>query len=134
MQISQTIQNSHKRLKILDVWSRKNNLLLNSAKTKYIIFTTTKIKQNFLQDSENPFNLNNNKMEKVGNWKVLGMSFEGNLSCEKHIDKLICTCYSKLFVLKKSKHFAPQKTRKHLAEARKLTVEIQFILMHHKIP
>ena len=95
----------------------KHNLLLNGAKTKYIIFSTTKIKQNILQDSEYSFDLNNNKIEKVSDWKVLGMSFEENLSCEKHIDQLICTCYKKLFLLKKSKYFAPQKTRKHLAEA-----------------
>ena len=56
-------------------------------------------------------------MEKVDNWKVLGMIFQENLSWEKHIDELICSCYKKLFVLKKIKRFAPQKTRKHLAEA-----------------
>ena len=56
-------------------------------------------------------------MEKVDNWKVLGMIFQENLSWEKHIDQLICSCYKKLFVLKKIKRFAPQKTRKHLAEA-----------------
>ena len=52
----------------------------------------------------------------VSNWKVLGMIFQEDLSWEKHIDQLICSCYKKLFV-KKIKRFAPQKTRKHLAEA-----------------
>ena len=56
-------------------------------------------------------------MEKVGNWKVLGMIFQENLSWEKHTDQLICSCCKKLFVLKKIKRFAPQKPRKHLAEA-----------------
>ena len=116
-QVRQTIQNTQKRLDNLNVWSRKNNLLLNGAKTKYIIFSTTKIKQNFLQDFEYSFDLNNDKVEKVDNWKVLGMIFQENLSWEKHIDELICSCYKKLFVLKKIKRFAPQKTRKHLAEA-----------------
>ena len=100
-QIRQTIQNTQKRLDNLNVWSRKNNLLLNGAKTKYIIFSTTKIKQNFLQDFEYSFDLNNDKVEKVDNWKVLGMIFQENLSWEKHIDQLICSCYKKLFVLKK---------------------------------
>ena len=50
LQVRQTLQNTQKRLDNLNVWSRKNNLLLNGAKTKYIIFSTTKIKQNFLQD------------------------------------------------------------------------------------
>ena len=116
-QIRQTIQNAQKRLNNLNVWSPNNNLLLNGAKTKYIIFSTTKIKQNFLQDFEYSFDLNNDKVEKVGNWKVLGMIFHENLSWEKHIDQLICSCYNKLFVLKKIKRFAPQKTRKHLIEA-----------------
>ena len=44
------------------------------------------------------------------------MIFQENHSREKHIDQLICSCYKKLFVLKK-KRFATQKTRKHLAEA-----------------
>ena len=100
-QIRQTIQNTQKRLDNLNVWSRNNNLLLNGAKTKYIIFSTTKIKQNILQDFEYSFDLNNDKVEKVDNWKVLGMIFQENLSWEKHIDQLICSCYKKLFVLKK---------------------------------
>ena len=71
----------------------------------------------FLQDFKYSFDLNNDKVEKVGNWKVLGMIFHENLSWEKHIDQLICSCYNKLFVLKKIKRFAPQETRKHLIEA-----------------
>ena len=100
-QIQQTIQNTQKRLNDLNVWSRNNNLLLIGAKTKYIIFSATKIKQNFLQDFEYLFDLNDDKVEKVGNWKVLGMIFQENLSWEKHIDQLICSCCKKLFVLKK---------------------------------
>ena len=95
-QIQQTIQNTQKRLNDLNVWSRNNNLLLIGAKTKYIIFSATKIKQNFLQDFEYLFDLNDDKVEKVGNWKVLGMIFQENLSWEKHIDELICSCYKKL--------------------------------------
>ena len=45
------------------------------------------------------------------------MIFQENLSWEKHIDELICSCYKKLFVLKKNKTIcATKKTRKHLAE------------------
>ena len=91
--------------------------MLNGAKTKCIIFPTSKIKQNCLQDSEYSLDLNNDKVEKVGNWKVFGMTFQENLYWEKHIDQLICTYYKKLFALIKIKRFAPQKTRKHLAEA-----------------
>ena len=61
-QIQQTIQNTQKRLNNLNVWSRNNNLLLNGAKKKYIIFSTNKIKQNFLQDVEYSFDLNNDKV------------------------------------------------------------------------
>ena len=116
-QVRQTIQNIQKRLDNLNVWSRKINLLLNGAKTKYNIFSTTKINQNFLHDFEYSFDLNNDKVEKVDNWKVLGMIFQENLSWEKHRDELIRSCCKKLFVLKKIKRFAPQKPRKHLAKA-----------------
>ena len=78
-QIKQTIQNTQKRLGNLNVWSR-NNLLLNGAKPKYIIFSTTKIKQNFLHDFEYSFDLKSDKVEKFGNWKVLGMTFQENFS------------------------------------------------------
>ena len=54
-QLQQTIQNTQKRLNNLNVWLRNNNLLLNGAKAKYIIFSSTKIKQNFLQDFESPW-------------------------------------------------------------------------------
>ena len=47
---------------------------------------------NFLQDFEYSFDLNNDKMEKVGGWNILGMIFQGNLSWEKRIDQLICSC------------------------------------------
>ena len=50
--------------------------------------------------------LNNDKVEKVNNWEVLGMIFQENLFGEKHIDQLICTCNKKLFVLKKINRFA----------------------------
>ena len=75
-QIRQTIQNTQKRLDNLNVCSRNNYLLLNGAKTKYITFSTTKIKQNFLQDFEYSFDLNNDKVEKVCHWKVLAMIFQ----------------------------------------------------------
>ena len=52
-------------------------------------FLLHKIKQNFLQDFEYSFDLNNDKVKKVDNWKVLGMIFQENLSWEKHIDQLI---------------------------------------------
>ena len=105
--------------------SWNNNLFLNGAKTNYI-FHATKIKQNFKHDSKYSFDLNNNKMERVDNYKVLGMIFQENLSWEKHIDQLLCTCYKKLFVLKK-RWFAPQKPRKHLAEAfRNIILKIDY--------
>ena len=85
-QIRQTFQNTQKHLDNLNVWSQNNNLLLNGAKTKYIIFSATKIKQNFFQDFEYSFDLNNDKVEKVDNWKVFGMIFLGNLPWEKRID------------------------------------------------
>ena len=100
-QFWQIIQNTQEHLDNLNVCLRNNNLLPNCAKTKYIIFSATKFKQNLLQDFEYSFDLNNDKVEKVHNWKVRGMIFQENLCWEKHIDQLICSCYKKLFVLKK---------------------------------
>ena len=51
-QIRQTVQNTQNRLDNLIVWSRNNNILLNGTKMKYIISSTSKIKQNLLQDFE----------------------------------------------------------------------------------
>ena len=112
--------------------------MLNFTITKYIIFYTTKIKQYLLQDPKYSFDLNNNKMEKVNNWKVHSMIFPENLSWEKHIDQLICTCYKKLFILKKKWNDLRKKKLENillkLLSFRKLTMEIKFVLIHHKIP
>ena len=70
-QLQRTIQNTQERLNNLKVWSRNNNLWLYDATTKYIIFSSTKIKQNFLQDFEYSIDPNNNKVEKLKTGKSL---------------------------------------------------------------
>ena len=75
-----------------------------------------KIKQYFLQDFEYSFILAMIKWKRSTVGKFLVWSFRKTF-LGKNIDQLICTYYKKLFVLKKIKWFAPQKTRKHLAEA-----------------
>ena len=60
--------------------------------------------------------VNNNSIERVSSWKVLGMRFQQNLQWNDHITELISSCYGVLAVLRKLRRFTPFDVRKQLAE------------------
>ena len=63
----------------------------------------------------------------VKNWKVLVVTFDGNLSCNVHINELVRSCFAKLSVLRKLKRYANHNRRKQLAEALILS-KIDYVL------
>ena len=70
-------------------------------------------------DVENLFEIkiDGTVLERVSEWKVLGIHFDEHLKWNHQINKLLKSCYSKLFVLRKLKRFSSFNNRKHLAES-----------------
>ena len=96
-------------------WSKDNNLLFNTAKTKIMIFSTKRMSDTFDLNDINTFNVKIlvECVERVKSWKVLGVHLDEHLQWSVHIDKTITSCYKILSILNKMKRFV----RKNLVEA-----------------
>ena len=71
-------------------WSTNTNLIFNTAKTKLMLFSTTKMSK--LHDLGNNDILQiqcmGNQLERQNAWKVLGMELDENLNWKLHVDKI----------------------------------------------
>ena len=99
-------------------WSSSINLIFNHSKTKTMLFATQQMERYHNLDRENAVEMvvNNNPIERVSSWKVLGMRFQQNLQWNDHITELISSCYGVFAVLRKLRRFTPFDVRKQLAE------------------
>ena len=63
---------------LLDKWLKANKLVINTEKTKTILFTRSKIKSN-------PIRFNNKVIEEVKHYKYLGLTIQSDLKFNKNI-------------------------------------------------
>ena len=63
----------------------------------------------------------NGRVERVKNWKVLGVIFDENSSWNLHINEVVRSCLATLSVLRKLKRYANHNRRKQLVEALNLS-------------
>ena len=104
-------------------YAKSNIIVFTLDKTKSVLFST-KRKYNLKNLSDpNVFNITveNRCVERVKNWKVLGVIFDENLSWNVHINEVVRSCFAKLLVLRKLKRYTNHNRRKQLAEARILS-------------
>ena len=104
-------------------YAKSNIIIFTLDKTKSVLFST-KRKYNLKNLSDpNVFNITveNRCVERVKNWKVLGVIFDENLSWNVHINEVVRSWFAKLLVLRKLKRYANHNGRKQLAEARILS-------------
>ena len=104
-------------------YAKSNIIIFALDKTKSVLFST-KRKYNLKNLSDpNVFNITveNRCVERVKNWKVLGVIFDENLSWNVHINEVVRSWFAKLLVLRKLKRYANHNGRKQLAEARILS-------------
>ena len=56
-------------------------------------------------------------LERVSEWKLLGITLDKHFQLDKHISELLKDCYSSLSMLKKLKRYTPLSERKQLTES-----------------
>ena len=85
----------------------KSNLVLNTDKTKTILFSTRQMSQ--IHNLDNPelhtIKSKDTIIEREVTWKVLGIKFHQNSSWKDHITTLITEGCSTLRTLKKTKRY-----------------------------
>ena len=97
----------NKELNNILCWSNENKLLLNAEKTKCMLLTT-------LPHPYFSLTLNNVEIEKVKEYKFLGIWLQDNLKFNKHISELTSTISKSNGMIYSLKHVLPHSTLKIL--------------------
>ncbi|KAH9634760.1 hypothetical protein HF086_013620 [Spodoptera exigua] len=97
------------------VWSKKNCLALNPAKTKYMVFGT---KQQ-LKGLPPTLNLQvmGEPIERVDEARNLGLNMDSSLQFEKHVATSVQNCFFRLKILYKIRPFLSETIRQQLVES-----------------
>ena len=81
--------------------SSDTNLIFNSAKTKVMVISTPQMsKHHQLKEEKLNVKCNNITLERVSQWKSLGITLDEHFHLDKHISNLLKDCYSSLSMLK----------------------------------
>ena len=118
---SQLNQNTSKLEKVMHdmlQYAKSKNMIFNLDKTKSMLFATKRMYDHHNLSDINAYKItvDNGSIERVRNWKVLGVNFDENLSWKVHINEVVKSCFAKLSVLRKLKRYANYNRRKQLAE------------------
>ena len=70
-----------------------------------------------LKDGQVQIRCNNTELERVTEWKLLGLTIDENLTLNNHISKKLQDSYSHLSILKKLKRYTSQSVCKQLVES-----------------
>jgi len=85
----------------LSKWSGKNNLIFNSNKTKFMIFSSQQLsKYHNLKDDNLNIKCSNTIIERVEQFKIIGVTFDEHLKFNTQLDKILKSSYSTLAILK----------------------------------
>ena len=89
----------------INEWLEINKLSLNVTKTKFMVFHT----QQKHRAIKTPVpKINNTTIEKVGQFKFLGLTLDSNLNWKKHSDNITNKCSQIIGILNRLKHILPQ--------------------------
>ena len=88
-------------------WFKANKLTLNVDKTKFMIFGSNVMLERF-QDMQLMYG--NNIIERVDEFKYLGVKFDSNLSWSAHVDYLCKNISKRIGIIRRVKHFLPLET------------------------
>ena len=96
-------------LSTLHLWLQTKNLVINSEKTKFIIFKT--INQN-LKDNFLDFKLNLETIGRVPSYCYLGLHIDESLTWATHVEKVIKKITPYIGAVRRLRHYVNQKTIK----------------------
>ena len=110
--------NIQSNLDDLSNWSTSNNLVLNTKKTKVMLFSTTQLSRvHHLEEHSIHLHANGVELKQTNNTLLLGTVMQQNLKWNDDVNRKISGCYAILSVLRKLKYLAPYNIRKQLAES-----------------
>ena len=90
----------------INEWLQINKLSINVSKSKYMIFQKVDEDVSYLT-----LNIDNTNIERVYEFKKLGLILDANLNWKKHLGKLSNQCSKKIGILNKLKHTLPQEIK-----------------------
>ena len=97
------IKELEKDLTSIAKWSIKTNLVFNTGKTKFMLIASKQLSvRHKLKDKQLQICCNNTELERVTEWKLLGLTIDENLTLSNHITKFLKHSYSHLSILKNS--------------------------------
>ena len=112
------VKELEKDLTSIAKWSIETNLVFNNGKTKFMFISLNQLSaRHKLKDEQLQICCNNAELERVTEWKLLGLTIYENLTLNNHISKMLKDSYSHLSILKKLKRYTSQSVRKQLVES-----------------
>lgn len=93
-------------MNMLNEWFNNNKLIVNAKKTKYMVF---KYRENRLEE-EQQLRYNGDVLERVKQYRYLGLIITDDFKWEKHIDQIKIKVNPYIFALKKLKNILPKKS------------------------
>ena len=91
-------------------WSRSNQLVMNEEKTKTMLVTGRRL-QKKLDTFDLHLSMNGKNLEQVSSFKLLGLTFDDELSFDVHVEKLCTKLSQRIAVLSKIKRCLPHRER-----------------------
>ena len=100
------IKELEKDLNSIAKWSIETNLVFNTGKTKIMLIASKQLlARHKLKDEQLQICCNNTELERVTEWKLLGLTIDENLTLNNHISKMLKDSYLHLSTLKKLKRY-----------------------------
>ena len=100
-------------LKKLEQWSNENYLAINAIKTKFLISGSKRLHDRHqFKEKAISLSLGGESIELDEEPRLLGIHLNKHLDWSNHLKELSSSCYGKISVLKKLKHFTTLKLRR----------------------
>ena len=116
--LQQTVTSMQDEMNEIYNWSSSNNLQLNIAKTKLMLFSTKQMSRiHNLHDVGIKISSNNKNIERVNTIKILGVNFNEHLTWQDHIKCVLQNGFATLKTLKQFKRTADMNLKKSLVQS-----------------